>query len=173
MADLLVSEADAIEYVGEDQIRNQARFVKMLAGLSDFIRAKIDRPIEIAEGIDTLDGNGESTLRLTRTPVTELDTVEIDGEDVTADCKVYDHGDLYYDGGVFPTGHQNVVVTYSAGFEETVPERLQLAVLLIMDQMASTDTLKQATRGEYDIIFDTDKWPKNAREIIESFCRKS
>lgn len=172
MADLLVKENEAFQYVGTEQIRDQLRFSKMLAGLSDFIRAKIDRPIEIAEQTESLDGNGESTLRLTQTPVVDLVSVEIDGDDVTAACLVYAHGDLYYNGGVFPQGRQNVEVIYNAGYEETVPERLQLAVLMILDQMANTDALKQATRGEYDIIFDTDKWPKNAREIIDKFCRK-
>lgn len=172
MADLLVSEEDALEYVGAENVRNVPRFNKMLAGLSDFVRAKIDRPIEIAEQTELLDGNGESTLRLTQTPVVSLESVEIDGEDVTASCLFYDHGDLVIEDDVFPTGYQNVEVVYDAGFEETVPERLQLAVLMIMDWMTGTDVLKQATKGEFDIIFDTDKWPKNAREIIESFCRK-
>ena len=55
------------------------------------------------------------------------------------------------------------------------------ASLLPKGKMIDSDTLGMAFEPEErfeepngdDIIFDTDKWPKNAREIIESFCRKS
>jgi hypothetical protein len=167
----LVEMEEATAFLGEDTAR-LPHLQQWIDGLSTFIRRYIDRPLETQDETESLDGSGEATIRLSYTPVVTVDTLTIDGDDVDLDeVLVYDHGDLYYAGG-FPAGRQNVVVTYTAGHGENVPDDMKLAALLILEQASQTSLLQQATRGEYAYVFAPTKWPKDARDIIESYRRK-
>jgi hypothetical protein len=136
------------------------------------VRRYVDAPIETETFTETLDGSGETTIMVSNRPVVSVDELTIDDVEIdTDDLVVYEHGELYYSGG-FTSGRGNVVVEYDAGYGETVPGDLKLAVLLILEQAAQTSLLQQSTRGDYQYVFAPTKWPKDARDIIQSYRRK-
>lgn len=167
----LVAIADVQEFLGTGAYLTD-HLTWYLKGLSAFIRRYIDQPIETTEYTEALDGNGETVIRLTYRPVLSVESLSIDDVAVDVDdVKVYPDGDLYYANG-FASGRQNISVTYDAGRGEAVPDDLQFAVMLICEQAEQTSSIKRAMRGEYEYVFAPDKWPQNAREIIESYRRK-
>ena len=167
----IVEIEEATAFLGDDTTR-LAHLQQWIDGLSTFIRRYIDGPLETQSYTEPLDGSGTGTMRLSYTPVVAVDSIAINGTDVDhTDAVVYGHGDLYFSPG-FPAGRQNVVVTYTAGYGESVPDDMKLAVLLILEQAAQTSLLQQATRGEYAYVFAPTKWPKDALDIVESYRRK-
>ena len=170
MSDLL-SLSEVTDFLGDGTYK-QAHLRRWISGLSAFVRRYVDGPIETATYTEALDGNGESIIRLSYRPVLALTSVTIDSVAIaTADVTVYSDGDLYYASG-FSSGRKNVTVVYAAGYGATVPDDLKLACLLILEQATQTSLLQQATRGEYAYVFAPTKWPKDARDIIESYRRK-
>jgi hypothetical protein len=168
----IVAVEEVQAFLGDDEIARLGNLQWWISGLSTFIRRYIDQPLETETFEVALDGTGESSFMLPYCPVVSLKTLTIDGQDVnTALCKIYDHGELYCEAG-FPTGRQNVVAEFEAGNGENVPDDMKLAVLLIVQQAAQTGLLQQAMRGEYAYVFAPTKWPKDAREIVDSYRRK-
>jgi hypothetical protein len=168
----LVTYDEAVEFVGDETVVREARMRQWINGLSAFIRRYIGGPLETTGYTEYLDGNGETSIRLSYRPVLALDTVTVDGTEVDgSDLVFYADGELYNVNG-FTSGRKNVVATYSAGYGANVPEDMQLAVLLILDQAHQQSLLQQATRGEYAYVFSPTRWPKDAREIVDSYRRK-
>lgn len=168
----IVTLAEVTDFLGGAGTTRPTHLQRWITGLSAFVRRYIDAPLETESFTASLDGSGEATLRLPYCPVISVESLTVDGNDVDLDnVLVYDHGELYCASG-FPAGRQNVVVEFHAGNGDDVPEDMKLACLLILEQAAQTSLLQQATRGEYAYVFAPTKWPKDAREIIESYRRK-
>lgn len=172
MSELLVELSDVQSFIGDDASK-VPHLEQWNEGLSAFIRRYIDGPIETTAYSESLDGTGETTVMLSYRPVLSLTSLTIDGTAVAVDddgLEFYEHGLLYYDGG-FTSGRKNVVVGYTAGYGDAVPEDLKLAVMLILEQAAQTKLLQQVTRGEYAYVFAPTKWPDDARDIVNSYKR--
>jgi hypothetical protein len=168
----LVTLAAVQEFLGGEDTTKEDHLAAWIHGLSTFVRRYIDQPVETTVYTETLDGTGETTIRLSYRPVVEVSEVTIDDDAVTlTDVLHYDHGELYLETG-FTAGRQNVVVEYTAGNGEDVPDDLKLACCLILEQASQASLLQQATRGDYAYVFAPTKWPKDAREIIDSYRRK-
>lgn len=171
MSDLLTLQ-ETQDFLGGTDTYRQDHLTAWISGLSSYVRRYIDGPIETETVAETLDGTGETTIMLSKRPVLSLTGLAIDGTEIdTDDVSVYPHGELYYSGG-FGSERQSVVVTYTAGYGATVPDDLKLACLLILEQASQSSLLQQSTRGEYAYVFAPTKWPKDAREIIDSYRRK-
>jgi hypothetical protein len=167
----IVTYDEVVGFLGEGTSR-PLHLQQWISGLSAFIRRRIDQPLETETFTEILDGTGEATMRLTYRPVVSVASVTADGVAVDVDdLFIYDFGDLYCARGI-SAGRRNVVVTYDAGNGETVPDDMKLAVLLILEQASQASLLQQATRGEYAYVFAPTKWPKDARDIVDSYRRR-
>lgn len=70
----------------------------------------------------TLDGTGTSKLLLPELPATAVDSVVEDDDELDSDeFKLGQHGILHRVGAAWPRGVQNIVVTYTHGYE-TIPD---------------------------------------------------
>lgn len=174
----LVSLDEAKAFIGETSTIRDLTLGPWIGGLSAFIRRYVDGPITTEALSDKLDGKGGTRIRLYNRPVLSVTTLAVDGVSIdvatlltSGDLVFYEDGGLYYSGG-FPVGVQNVSVGYTAGYGSTVPMDMQLAVLLILQQAAQTALLQQAVRGEYAYVFAPTKWPKDAKEIVDSYRRR-
>ena len=169
MSDLVPIE-DVETFLGSDQYPSE-KLPAWLSGLSAYIRRYVDRPIETESVQETLDGNGETTILVSKRPVLSVTKVTIDGGgDVSGDIEFYEEGLIYYDGG-FTVGRKNVVVGYTAGHGGSVPNDLQLAVCLILQRMSQASRSEQAGYGEQGLT-SPESWPVSAREIIDSYRSK-
>jgi hypothetical protein len=166
----LVAYDETISFLGDETVKPE-RLRAWISGLSAFIRRYVHDPIETATFTETIDGSGETTLRLPYRPIVSVTALSIDGVAVTVSDLVVYADEVYLESG-FPAGRKNVAATWTAGHGTTVPEDMKLAVMLILEQAAQTSLLQQATRGEYAYVFAPTKWPKDAREIIDSYRRK-
>lgn len=81
----------------------------------------------VAGDVATLDGDGSRLLLLPQYPVTAVTSVEVDGEDATADVQWSEHGLLRRE-VAFPDVFRSVVVVYSHGYDP-VPDDVVDAVL--------------------------------------------
>ena len=86
---------------------------------------------ESTDYTQVFDGTGNKRLQLAALPVTEIKSVKADGkaEDVTA-FTAQDRYLFRTDGGVFPSGERNIVVCYTAGWEN-VPGIIIMTALRI------------------------------------------
>jgi hypothetical protein len=80
---------------------------------------------------EVLDGNGTKQLQLCAKPVTEVKSVKIDGMDCDVTAFTVQGRYLYRtDGAVFSDDERNIVVTYTAGYEN-VPGIIVMTALRI------------------------------------------
>lgn len=86
------------------------------ASIRNYCRQDFD---EVEDDEATLDGTGTSKLLLPQLPVTEVTEVLVDDEALESDDYVLgQHGILHRVGARWPAGIQNVIVTYSHGYDE-------------------------------------------------------
>jgi hypothetical protein len=167
----LVAYEEAVAFLGGDKTAQPDNLKAWISGISVFIRRHIANPIEITEFTETIDGSGESMLRLPQRPVVSVSALSIDGVEADMSGLVIYPDEIYRPEG-FPVGHGNVSVTWKAGIGDQIPADLKLAVLLIVEKAAKLSLLNQADHGEYAYVFTPSKWPADAREIVASYRRK-
>lgn len=80
-------------------------------------------------------GEGQSELFLRYYPVISVNLVLIDGQDQTSNIDFYEDGAIFFkDNGTFPTGRNNIQVTYVAGYAANlsqVPPDIEQAVIQV------------------------------------------
>jgi hypothetical protein len=82
---------------------------------------------------DTISGNGKNEISLYRKNVSNITSLTIDGVaiDPTKISTCGANGEcIFFDGGIFPAGHGNIIISYTAGWE-TIPAEIKMAVLRI------------------------------------------
>jgi hypothetical protein len=95
---------------------------------------------------DTISGNGRDTLSLYRKNISNITELIIDGKEIDVSlvsvcgCK----NECIYYADKFPTGHGNIKISYSAGYE-TIPAEIKMAVLRI------TSLLEMESNGNIGI----------------------
>lgn len=108
------------------------------------IKEFLNRDLETATYTEKYDGNGESRLVLRQFPITSITTLEIyDGLD-SNNAEVWDEQvqgtdydrlvidvdtiSIYIDGTTFPSGTENIRITYVAGYASTaIPKEIERA----------------------------------------------
>lgn len=143
----LVSTEAFAEYVGTAHDPSDVQVIRALEIASELVRAEVRQTVDaVTEEAWTTDGTGSDAIVLPQLPVTEVVTVEVDGEEVT-DWTLSGAGVLIRDDGYWPHGRQNVVITYSHGYD-VVPEGLQTLVLLVADRIYRTAGASGETESE-------------------------
>jgi hypothetical protein len=121
----LVSPDELATWLGVDA--GDPQLIAALDAASARFRAAVRHPVSEVTGDEvTLDGNGAATLALPAAPVTDVHTVEVDGDEIT-DYEWSGTGMLYRAAG-WPRRYRSVVVTYDHGYDP-VPDDIVAAVL--------------------------------------------
>lgn len=109
---------------------DDARLAMLIQVASGQIAAYCGRRLASAEQTEKYDGDGSATLRLRTTPVTLLSALVVDGQAIASPAsavKIYEDRLVWEDLGryspriggftrVWPTGRQNITVTYTGGY---------------------------------------------------------
>ena len=91
---------------------------------------------ESAERTDFISAIGQNRLYLYAHPVTAVSSLKIAGSEVDASAFTLNDTYLRLTNGVFPTGIENVEVTYTAGWtSETMPNVIKMVILQIASLM--------------------------------------
>jgi hypothetical protein len=143
----------------------RADIAMLITAASRMAERYCDRVFEEGEVDDYLDGTGTDAIRVTRPPVSAIDSIEVEGTALdntdglawTADLE---RGAIHRGRGRvdprfacrWPEGRRNVRVRYTGGFAET-PEDVRFAVLALVRQLADgagySSVLRREQIGDY------------------------
>lgn len=171
MADLATLEQFKA-FLGEESVLVDEELSTLLAAASLHIRRHIN-PVTYTSYTELRDGTGRPWMALEHWPLMPVDEsreVLINDVDVTADCKFEPgSGRVYYAAG-FPEGVQNVAVTYTAGYGDTVPEDLRAACLMLAKFYTKSDLLARSVFFEGGGGMGAERaMPMQVRAILESY----
>ncbi len=147
----------------------------ILAPADKWIKEYCQRDFELTSYTSELyDGQGHQNLFLKHYPVIEVTGLEIDGEAIDLDDLItYENGTLYYAAG-FPGGHQNISVTYSAGYA-TLPEDLKLATNMLVKMIYDRRDQEVFGVEQYSLGYVrsvlTEEMPHEVREILSRYTK--
>lgn len=129
----LTSVAAAKQWLGLQNASDDALLARLVAGASAWVQQYLNRTIALQTYTETYNGNGKTVLALQNTPIESVSSVTVDGIVIPARPGptqagfTFDESLLYLEGGSFTSplalgcyrftrGHQNIVVTYAAGY---------------------------------------------------------
>ena len=172
MADLItLAEAEeAVKAGGTAPAAQLAQLPRFIAAASNVIQSpELAGPVLYEERTATFNG-GRNVLALPAAPATAL-TVTVDGTAWAAGTFTPDTAaGLVY--GAFPAGTQNVVITYSVGSMDAVPENIKLAC---MEQvMFLWQTSRQGARRDMtDVTYTATGYavPNKVRDLCRPQMR--
>ncbi len=119
------------------------RFRQLILLASAAIAGYCEREFRVLEYTESYDGDGTSILRLRHTPIIEVLSLSIFGQQVpVSEVKVKPEFLQFEDGGsyeariralarYFPAGVQNITVSYRAGYEQVPAEIAQACILQV------------------------------------------
>lgn len=135
-ADLLPPLADPDDLRAFVPGLDEARADRLIRAASARFRAAVRLPVsQVVEDEVWLDGNGERALLLPAAPVTDVHTVEVDGQTVAVDWSP--DGVVVRTGGCWPRRLRAVRVVYTHGYDP-VPDDVQDAVIGMGRFLAAT-----------------------------------
>jgi len=112
---------------------------RLISAASQFIQSWLQRQIAVSDWIEIRDGNGGQRLSFANTPVTGVLSLSIDGlaippappDGAFGAGYVFSPTELALRGYVFSRRAQNVVVTYTAGYQTVPPDIAQACIELV------------------------------------------
>lgn len=132
---------------------------KLLAALSSAsrrFRGAVRHPVSLVVG-DTivLDGSGAMSLLLPAAPVTEVSSVTVDGQALTAgtDYTWSVDGYLHRMGGIWPSALRSVTVVYSHGYAEIPGDIQEVVIDQARAMYAVLPGVQQQTVGAQSVTF--------------------
>lgn len=144
MADPFISEQDVVDYLGRGEITDPGLVIAVDAAC-DICRTYAEITFNETFGeTATLDGTGTDALLLPETPVTAAGTVTVNGDAVTDFVlgpngtlfRKYDETSTEYPTIVWPSGRQNVVVTYDFGYSDAeFPRDVRMVALSVASRL--------------------------------------
>lgn len=141
---------------------------------SDFVESYIGHPVINKSMTVKLDGNGADELMLPYFPVQSVESVIMDGVDVTSNADFYPEGFLFFkDCGTFTRGKKNVEVAYTVGHganKNAIPQDIKQAALLIVHYWYKRDSLDYSqTFGESEVITGEWRFPSTALRMLDPY----
>ena len=151
----LASVAELASYVGREIADEDASALLALDLASGAVREYCGQTLTLVEDDEaTLNGSGTRVLLLPETPVTDVASVTVSGDELdTASWGWSAEGVLNRIGGTWPTGARSVVVVYSHGLSE-VPAAVKAVVLSVASRVLdSPSSVKQESIGAYSVTY--------------------
>lgn len=161
--------------VGVDDVT----LARLITAVSGWITREVGRPLLSQSFTDTYNGKGSNRQSLRNTPVSEVDSVTVDGVSIpaaassTASGFLFDDQMIYLNGYRFSRGFQNVQVAYTGGLLDGDP-LLSLAeqacirlVALAYNERTRTGQSSKTLSGE-SVNFDLKELPSDVARMIQA-----
>jgi len=177
----LTTLSDVKDYLGITTSDEDDQLEVLITAVSDFIKNETGREIVETEYKEKIDGNRNEAIVLTQYPVISVEKLTVDDEEIT-DYYLYkenavikreaifddwDEHRSYY----FPEGKQNIVVEYTAGYED-VPLDIQKAVWDIIQSTRKSKKyagLSKYAIGDESMTFSRGLVPSEAIDTIMEY----
>jgi hypothetical protein len=158
MPDPFISQQDLTDYLGRDVTSDDGAIIALDAAC-DMVRTFAEQQFNAATETYTGDGTGTDAFLLPRLPVTAAGTVTVDGTAVT-DYILNDNGILFRGTAgcdprpVWPSGRQNVTVTYEHGYATAdLPRDVRVVALSIASRLLVQGVAVEETVGQTRIKY--------------------
>lgn len=129
-------------------------FSRMITAASAFLVKYLQRDILQKSYVEQRNGNGTNRLMLRRYPVTAVSNLTIYGRDIPPSQQPgvmpgfwFDDKVVYVKGYYMPVGFGNVMVGYTAGFEEIPADLEQVCIELVANKYKRRDRLGQDSKS--------------------------
>lgn len=171
--------------IGPEALKTSGPVLEAIgSGVQAAVEQRIGRHLDVQDHTDVMDGNGKRTLFVPWDPVVSITSLTVNGAVVAVSdpaAPVYPQARVvlrdrnaltYSDGGIFPEGFGNVVIVYSAGYEE-IPASLILGCVLWGAQIfKNRDRIGIASIGVagQSTTFTADP-PKSVERLISQYTR--
>lgn len=182
MASPFISRQDLSDYIGRDVTSDDGALIA-IDSACEMVRTFTEQQLDaVTGGTAILDGSGTDTLLLPELPVNAAGTVLVNGTAITdytlsgngvltrgsAGYRNWSHGDLY----VWPTGRQNIRVTYDHGWS-SVPEDLRLVALSIATRLVVQGPASYEVMGQQQIRYGVNSTDltNGERALIQKYRR--
>lgn len=178
MADL-TSIANVKLWLGVSSAADDTLLTRLVSGVSAWIQEWLGRTIASGSYTETLNGNGKTVLAFANYPVTAVASVTVDGVAIPARTVIggsgytFDKEFIYLDGYCFTSGHQNVVVQYTAGYSAVPADLEQAAIELIALRYRDKDRIGVSSKSigpEHTTFFMKD-FPDDVANVLWSYKR--
>lgn len=158
MPDPFISAQDLTDYLGRD-VTNDDGAIIALDAACDVCRDLAEQDFNSATSTITLDGTGTDALILHQLPVSAAGTVTVNGTAVT-DYELSDNGMLLRGSAgidprpVWPSGRQNVVVTYDHGYASAdLPRSIRMVALSLAARILVQGVAVEETVGQVRVKY--------------------
>lgn len=188
MADLTTLEAvkaDLFPQDPEGHLEADDPLGAMISAVSMEFEKATGRRISSEAYERVLDGNGQSRMLLPEYPVTDIASIEVDGQAIDERTTIpgsgwvisnSDIGEIAIVGGCFSEGDLNVVVQFTAGYEP-IPADIEQAVRETVVTKWRSDPNAQyqiaSDGGSYNQFRPPFVWPPFAYEVVKAYRRPS
>jgi hypothetical protein len=134
---------------------DDALLARLVTAASQFIQAWLGRRIAVSDWLEIRDGGGGQRLAFANFPVLAVLSLTIDGLAIPpapADGRfaagyVFSPTELVLRGYVFTRRAQNVVVSYTAGYEATPPELAQACIELVCQRYRERSRIGEVSKA--------------------------
>lgn len=171
MADPFISSQDIVDYLGRGTATDP-RMIIAADAACDVCRTLSEQTFNQATSTVRLDGSGTDALLLPDLPVTSAGTVLVNGGTVT-DYALNGNGILYRGTAgvdprpVWPSGRQNVTVTYDHGYATAdLPRDVRMVALSIASRLVVQGPALEETVGAVRV-----KYGVNASDLTNGELR--
>ena len=179
----LTTLSDVKDYLGITTSDEDDQLEVLITAVSDFIKNETNQQIVETEYKEKIDGEYTESIVLSQKPIISVESLTIDNEEET-DYYIYkDIGvvkresigfDIWPDRSPkyrFPEGKQNIVVEYTAGYEE-IPLDIQKAVWDIIQSTRESKQyagLDKYSIGDESMTFSKGLVPSEAMDTIMNY----
>jgi len=134
---------------------DDALLARLITAASGFIQTWLHRPIPSADWLEVRDGTGGQRLVLANVPVTAVLSLTIDGLPIPPAPPDGGFGpgytvtatELALRGFVFTRRPQNVIVTYTAGYESVPPDIAQACIELVCQRYKERSRIGEVAKS--------------------------
>lgn len=158
MPDPFISRTDLSDMLGRD-VTNDAGALAAVDAACDVCRKVAEQDFNAGTGTVTLDGTGTDALLLHQQPVTAAGTVLVNGGTVT-DYVLTGNGMLLRGSAgidprpVWPSGRQNVMVTYDYGYADVdLPRDIRMVALSIAARIVVQGVAVEESVGQVRVKY--------------------
>jgi hypothetical protein len=179
MPDPFIDAQDIVDYLGRGTITDPGMLIA-LDSACDMCRTIAEQDFNAGTATVSLDGTGGDALVLAHFPVSAAGTVLVNGGTIT-DYMLSANGLLLRGTAgcnprpTWPTGRQNISVTYNHGYQSVdLPRDVRVVALSIASRLVVQGVAKSESQGDMSITYSaasTDVTLANEERILKKYRR--
>ncbi len=167
-------------YLGQDPSQDAALLQTLVTAVSTFIQARIGYDVAPTSYTETRSGTDGRVFAFAYGPVTDVTSLTIDRRIISAVTPgsavgySFDSAALYLSGTVFPRGHRNVSVTYTAGYETVPADLAEAAVELVALRYRLRDKAGLVSESglQQTTSYVQKDMPDSVATALSPYCRR-